>query len=120
MKLARWLIAPQGRSGSLALSWIAVAIIAIADDLTGKKLSLAAFYLYPIILATWRGGRAWGMAVSICATALVAVVAAHVGNPFSSLFYFCLFVGSILLSFMVVTESVAQLRRDFPEPDPRS
>lgn len=112
MRLARWLIAPQGRRASLAISWIAVVLIAVADDLTGKKLSLAAFYLYPIILSTWRGGRPWGMAVSICATALVALVAAHVGNPFSNLFYFSLFVSSILVSFMVVTEAVAQLRRD--------
>jgi hypothetical protein len=115
MRLARWLIAPESRPASLALAWAAVAAIAVADDLTGKELSLAAFYLYPIILATWRGGRAWGFAISTSAAALVVAVAAHVGNPFSRPAFLYLYAAGILVSFLVVTEAVAQLRRALDE-----
>ncbi len=109
MRLARWLIAPESRRNALVLAWIAVIGITVADDLTGKTLSLAACYLYPIILASWRGGRFWGFTVSVCSAVLVVLVAAHVGNPFSSALYFWIYVGSIVTSFIVVSATVVQL-----------
>lgn len=113
MKLAHWLLHPGRRNSALAVSFLLVAIIAVADDLTGKSLSLGACYLLPVILASWQGGRPWGLAVSFCSTALVVLVALHVGNPFSKSIYLYAYYGVILLSFILVTEAVAQVREAF-------
>ena len=110
MKLARWLLHPEGRKSALAISFLLVAVIAVADDLTGKALSLGACYLLPVILASWQGGRTWGLVVSFCSTALVVLVAWHVGNPFSKSIYLYAYYAAILLTLILVTEAVAQLR----------
>lgn len=113
MKSLHWLLYAEGRKYALTLSVLLEAAIAVADDLTGKSLSLGAFYLLPVVLVTWHGGRAWGFSLSLVSTALVAVVALHVGNPFPSTMYLYGYFGAILLMLIIVTEAVAQLRVAF-------
>ena len=115
MKSLHWLLHPEGRRFALGLSLVLTALIAIADDWTGKQLSLGACYLLPVILAAWQGGRTWGFSLSVLSTALVAAVALHVGNPFASTIYLYGYFGAILLMLVIVTEAVAQLRVAFGE-----
>ncbi len=48
----------------IALSVVFVIVVGIIDHLTGPGVSLAPFYLMPVVLATWTGGRAWGLGIA--------------------------------------------------------
>ena len=115
MKPLHWLLRPEGPTPSLAMSVALLLLIAISDDLTGKQLSLGACYLLPVMLATWQGGRAWGLALSFGSIALLVAVAFHVGNPFSRMTYLYGYFGAILLMLVIVTEAIAQLRGAFDQ-----
>jgi signal transduction histidine kinase len=61
--LERFIGAAPGPVG-IALSIAFVIVVGIIDHLTGSGVSLAPFYLMPVVLATWMGGRAWGLGVA--------------------------------------------------------
>jgi signal transduction histidine kinase len=50
------------------LGVIFVAGVGVVDHLTGPSVSLAPFYLMPVLLVTWNAGRAWGIATAGLAT----------------------------------------------------
>ncbi len=60
----------------IALSIAFVIVVGIIDHLTGPGVSLAPFYLMPVVLATWTGGRAWGLGI-----AGMAAVATRLADP---------------------------------------
>jgi signal transduction histidine kinase len=61
--LERFIGAAPGPVG-IGLSIAFVIVVGIIDHLTGPGVSLAPFYLMPVVLATWTGGRAWGLGVA--------------------------------------------------------
>ena len=50
----------------------------------------------------------------------MVLVALHVGNPFSKSIYLYAYYAAILLTFVLVTEAVAQLREAFEAFDRKS
>jgi len=76
--LERFIGAAPGPVG-ITLSVAFVIVVGIIDHLTGPGVSLAPFYLMAVVLATWTGGRAWGLGV-----AGMAAVAARVADPDTS------------------------------------
>ncbi len=61
--IERFIGAAPGPVG-IALSVAFVIVVGIIDHLTGARVSLAPLYLMPVVLATWTGGRAWGLGVA--------------------------------------------------------
>jgi signal transduction histidine kinase len=61
-----------------------VAAVGVVDHLTGPSVSLAPFYLMPVLLVTWNAGRAWGIATAGLAT-LTAQMADVTGAPTNGL-----------------------------------
>lgn len=67
------------------LCWLTVAVIGLADYVTGSRLSFGAFYLVPVIAAAYWAprGAAFGVVIAATATWLTAELAstgaAHVG-----------------------------------------
>jgi signal transduction histidine kinase len=61
--LERFIGAAPGPVG-IGLSVAFVIVVGIIDHLTGSGVSLAPFYLMPVVLATWTGARAWGLGVA--------------------------------------------------------
>lgn len=53
----------------ILLSFLIVPGIGLLDQLSGDDLSLIVLYLVPIILASWQGGRLWGLLVAALAIA---------------------------------------------------
>ncbi len=49
---------------AIGLSIMFVVVVGIVDHRSGSGVSLAPFYLMPVVLATWAGGRAWGLAIA--------------------------------------------------------
>lgn len=52
----------------LVLGVVFVAGVGVVDHLTGPEVSLAPFYLMPVLLVTWNVGRAWGILIAGLAT----------------------------------------------------
>jgi signal transduction histidine kinase len=48
----------------LAVAVLFVVAVGVADHLMGPNVSLAPFYILPILVATWNLGRAWGFFVA--------------------------------------------------------
>ena len=59
-----------GLAVTLACAGILMCGITAIDKLTGYGLQVGILHLVPIAIATWAGGRAWGMAFSVIAIAL--------------------------------------------------
>ena len=53
----------------IALSIVFVVVVGIIDHLTGPGVSLAPFYVMPVVVATWTGGRLWGLGIAGLAAA---------------------------------------------------
>jgi len=68
----------------LAIGFLAVALIGVADFVTGYEFSVALFYLAPVVAGTWAAGRWVGMALA--AASAGAEIAADVlgGLKYSS------------------------------------
>src|SRR5215831_12403811 len=73
--LARFLGVEPGAFG-IVLSLVFVVAVGVVDHMTGTGVSLAPFYVMPVVLATRSGGRAWGLGV-----AGLAAVATRLADP---------------------------------------
>src|SRR6476646_399790 len=73
--LSRFLGVDPGSFG-IVLSVVFVVTVGVFDHLTGTGVSLAPFYVMPVVLATRSGGRAWGLGV-----AGLAAVATRLADP---------------------------------------
>jgi K+-sensing histidine kinase KdpD len=73
--IERFIGAAPGPVG-IALSVAFVIVVGIIDHLTGAGVSLAPLYLMPVVLATWTGGRAWGLSVAGMAAVATRLAAA--------------------------------------------
>jgi hypothetical protein len=53
------------RSAAIAAAFLLLALVGIADYVTGFSLSFSVFYLLPIILAGWRVGRRFACFIAV-------------------------------------------------------
>lgn len=103
----------EQQSGGLiaALGVAIVALVGVADYLTGLVFSFSLFYLLPISLAAWYGGRTWGIVIaSISAVTWLAV------NPDASMSHSGLLNSSWdaiekLVLFLIIAYAFSALRR---------
>lgn len=80
-------IALPGRDVALGVSLVLVALIAVADYLTGYELTLSILYFAPIFVATWRCGVHTGIVVSGCAVIAWMTSDILAGHHYSHPFY---------------------------------
>jgi C4-dicarboxylate-specific signal transduction histidine kinase len=95
-----------------------VAVIALADYLTGYEVRLAILYLLPAGYVTWKIGARGGTAVSIIA-ALCWLAAFRTSHPYSSDVYFYLEGAVSAASLLVVVGLLARLRQALERSDAR-
>ncbi len=69
---------------ALGIGVALVAILAVADYVTGSEISFSIFYLGPVLLVTWLAGRVVGAAVAIVSAATWGVVDVLAGASYSS------------------------------------
>ena len=106
------------RFTTLAASFAAVALVAVADYFTGYEIRLAILYLAPIAWATWRLGAPAGAAVSVAAAAcwLVTFSSTH---PYSHAGYFYLEGAATGATFLIIVVLLARLHRALERSDAR-
>lgn len=59
----RWL-GSSSHAGVISAAVVLIAVIGVADLLTGFDISVGLFYLLPVFIAAWYGGRMAGLAVA--------------------------------------------------------
>lgn len=80
------------------------------DYLTGEHISFSIFYLLPICLAAWCGGRALGMAFSVGCAVLWCVIDINSSLAFNGWFVEIWNAGVRLGFFVIVTASITAIR----------
>lgn len=85
----------------LKVGGVGVAIVGVADSLTGNELSFSLFYLIPVVLVTWFAGRSLGLVVSVVAAATWLGVDSLAGSSNSQLII-RLWNAAVRLGFFVV------------------
>ena len=66
-----------------AISVLITAIVGVIDFITGYEISTALFYILPVAIASWYGGRTLGIAVSLLAAAIWLVNDIGAGQEYS-------------------------------------
>ena len=85
----------------LALCTVLVIIVGILDYMTGLEISVAAFYLVPIGLATWAGKRSHGILLAIFSL-LAWGAADQIGGAIYTRAYVFYWNAAVLLAFYVI------------------
>jgi PAS domain S-box-containing protein len=101
----------HSKSVSIALSYFLVLVFGFLDYLSGPTVSLSVLYLIPIVLATWNGGQANGIAVAAASAAVClagdlmsSLASLHPAVPYlNAIMRFCLFLMFVLLVSQVRT-----------------
>lgn len=119
---ARWpgeALGRYGRAGlALAASLALVALVAVADHLTGYDIRLAILYLVPIAIATWLAGGLAGAFTSLAAV-LSWVWIFQSMHPYTNLLYFY-WEGAITGgTFLIVVLLLARLKKALERSDER-
>jgi hypothetical protein len=96
--------------GSLLL----VVAVGYLDIKTGYELSFAIFYLVPIALASWLGGRAAGIFTSFACAGTWLYADLATGHPYSKLF-FPIWNACVRLGFFLVVASLLSTRKRIEE-----
>lgn len=105
-------------AGALALSFALVALVALADYLTGYEVRLSILYLVPISLASWKLGRGAGAVMAVSA-ALCWLVTFSSSHPYSDAVYFYWEAAITGATFLIMVLLLARLREALERSDDR-
>ena len=97
----------------LGLLPLALVVVVTADYVTPYQLNLSAFYLMVILLASWLGGRAWGIGYSISCSFLQIEVSRLIGSVYPEPFYFYFANANILFGYLCIAVIVAKFREAY-------
>jgi C4-dicarboxylate-specific signal transduction histidine kinase len=103
---------------AIPLALLLVAVIGVADYLTGYEVRLAFLYVVPVVLATWTCGRVWGLLIAILGPILWAASFASL-HAYSHDIYFywdCVVMGA---TFLLFVELLVRLRAALARSDER-
>jgi len=103
---------------TLAASLALVAVIAVADALTGYEIRLAILYLAPVALATWKlGGRAGAVVAGVAV--VIWVVSFESSHPYSHLIYLYWEAAVLGASLLITVWLLVRLRAALERSDRR-
>ncbi|RLT96327.1 GGDEF domain-containing protein [Ketobacter sp.] len=85
----------------LLLGMLLIGVVGGVDYLTGYELSFSFFYVVPIALLTWVGGRTLGMLASLVSAVVWYVADTTLGHPYSHPLI-AVWNGGIRFSFFVI------------------
>lgn len=70
----------------LLISLLCAFLLGVLDYITGAELSFSVFYIIPIMLATWYGGRFAGLTIMVISASIWLGVDLATGSGYSTLF----------------------------------
>lgn len=96
---------------SIAAGIASIALLGLADYLTGNEITFSLFYLAPIVLVTWSVNRHAGLFLSLLSalTLLAAEIAAGRVYSHPSVYFWNTLLHTVF--FVIITSMVAELQR---------
>ena len=85
--------------------------VAVLDRATSNALSLAPFYLFPILLVAWNCGRSWGLVFAIAAVSTQVVQAMLQESPYVKPIHLYIAYVNVLLEYVIVVVLTGMLRK---------
>lgn len=95
---------------TILLSFLILAIVAVADHVTGVAVSLAPFYLIPASILALVVNQRWGTFAAIISSIVWGLVQ-NMDNPFMNLSHLGIWLWDVLMRFMVIEVVVLLLER---------
>jgi diguanylate cyclase (GGDEF)-like protein len=95
---------------AIIASGLLLALIVTIDYVSGAEISLATFYLLPILLVGWNCGFAWGLGFVALSLAAQAVLGALQGYPYSTSFYFGVALANRTITYLIALLLIWRLR----------
>jgi len=89
---------------------LAVILVGILDTLAGHEFGFSPFYLIPITIAAFYGGKMPGMAVAFSATAAWYFAEAYAGRPYANSLAIYWNTGVRLLIFVIISLMLTRLK----------
>src|SRR5205807_6691710 len=86
-------------------------VVAVLDRATSNALSLAAFYLFPILLVAWNCGRGWGLVFAVAAVGTQVVQATPQETPYLKPAHLYIAYASVLFEYVIVVVLTGMLRK---------
>jgi len=100
-----------GFGRGLLVAVLLLVATATLDAITTSELSLAAIYLFPILIATWNCGPRWGAAFALASCLNQFLLGVVQGHPQSTLFYFAMVNVNRTITYLLFVYLANQLRR---------
>jgi diguanylate cyclase (GGDEF)-like protein len=85
--------------------------VGVLDRATSNALSLAAFYLFPILLVSWNCGRGWGLVFALASVGTQVVQAGLQDSPYIKPVYLYIAYANVLLEYLIVVVLSGMLRK---------
>lgn len=95
---------------AIIVGGLMLAAIVTIDYVTGAEITLATFYLLPILLIGWNCGFAWGLGFLALSLAMQIVLGALQGYPYSTSFYFGVALVNRTITYLVALVLIWRLR----------
>jgi diguanylate cyclase (GGDEF)-like protein len=99
------------RRDAMVLGTALFLLVAVLDWATSNALSLAAFYLFPILLVAWNCGRGWGLVFAVAAVGTQVVQAMPQGTPSIKPVQLYIAHASVLLEYVITVVLTGMLRK---------
>jgi diguanylate cyclase (GGDEF)-like protein len=104
-----------GYQRGLLMALSLLVVTAAIDIATSSELSVAAIYVFPILMATWNCGARWGLAFALVASATQVAIGPITGFPHSGVVYFAIANANRLVTYLLFVVLAHQLRRFYDE-----
>jgi diguanylate cyclase (GGDEF)-like protein len=99
------------RRDAMLLGTALLFVVAVLDRATSNALSLAAFYLFPILLVAWNCGRGWGLVFAVGSVAIAFVQTALQESPHVSPIHLYIADANVLLEYVIAVLLTGALRK---------
>src|SRR6266550_7197506 len=86
-------------------------VVAVLDWATSQALSLAAFYLFPILLVAWNCGRGWGLVFAVAAVGTEVVQATLPETSYIKPLRLSIAHANVLFEYVLVVVLTGMLRK---------
>lgn len=87
------------------------AAVAVLDWATSNALSLAAFYLFPILLVAWNCGRGWGLVFAVGSVATAFAQSTLQGSSYVKPIHLYIAYTNVLLEYVIAVLLTGMLRK---------
>jgi diguanylate cyclase (GGDEF)-like protein len=86
-------------------------VVAVLDRATSNAMSLAAFYLFPILLVAWNCGRGWGLVFAVGAVGIQIMQAIPHESAYVKPINLYIAYANVLLEYVIVVVLSGMLRK---------